>query len=150
MPTDYRLAAPVTVRILGAALVAAGLVVGLLAVVAAALDWSGAVTLVTAVVLWAVVAVLAVLLLRLAPVVRLDEVGYQVRWVRGAGRRTGRWKDVEDVVASTVGGARCVVLRHRDGGTTTIPVDLLSGPVESFVADLRDHLNRGRGYRPLR
>ncbi len=150
MPSDYRLSAPVTVRILGAALVAAGLVVALLAVAAAVLDWSGAVTLVVAVALWAGVAVLALLLLRLAPVVRLDEVGYRVRWVRGAGVREGRWKDVEDVVASTVAGARCVVLRHRDGRTTTIPVDLLSAPVESFVEDLRDHLNRGRGYRPLR
>jgi len=139
----------VTVRILGAALVAAGLLVGLLAVAAAVLDWSGAVTMVAAVALWAVVAVLA-LLLRLAPVVRLDDVGYRVRWVRGAGVREGRWKDVEDVVATTVQGARCVVLRHRDGRTTTIPVDLLSGSVETFVDDLREHLNRGHGYRPVR
>jgi len=140
----------VTVRILGAALVAAGLLVGLLAVAAAVLDWSGAVTMVAAVALWAVVAVLALLLLRLAPVVRLDDVGYRVRWVRGAGVREGRWKDVEDVVATTVQGARCVVLRHRDGRTTTIPVDLLSGSVETFVDDLREHLNRGHGYRPVR
>lgn len=150
MPSDYRLAAPVTVRILGAALVAAGLLVGLLAVAAAVLDWSGTVTVVAAVVLWAGVAVLALLLLRLAPVVRLDDVGYRVRWVRGAGVREARWKDVEDVVATTLHGARCVVLRHRDGRTTTIPVDLLSGSVESFVEDLRAHLNRGHGYRPVR
>ena len=150
MPSDYRLAAPVTVRILGAALVAAGLLVGLLAVAATVLDWSGTVTLGAAVALWAAVAVLALLLLRLAPVVRLDDVGYRVRWVRGAGVREARWKDVEDVVATTVQGARCVVLRHRDGRTTTIPVDLLSGSVESFVEDLREHLNRGHGYRPVR
>lgn len=150
VPSDYRLSASVTVRILGAVLVAAGLVVGLVAVIAAVLGWPGVVTLVVAVGLWAVVAGLALLLLRLAPVVRLDEAGYRVRWVRGAGVREARWKDVEDVVASTVGGARCVVLRHRDGRTTTIPVDLLSAPVESFVEDLRAHLNRGRGYRPLR
>ena len=150
MPSDYRLSASLTVRILGAALVAAGLLVGLVAALAAALDWSAVVTLVVAVTLWAGVAVLALLLLRLAPVVRLDDVGYRVRWVRGAGVREGRWNEVEDVVASTVGGARCVVLRHRDGRTTTIPVDMLSAPVESFVEDLRAHLNRGRGYRPLR
>lgn len=150
MPSDYRLAAPVTVRILGAALVAAGLLVGLLAAVAAVAEWPGSVILVAAVVLWAAVAVLALLLLRLAPVVRLDDVGYRVRWVRGAGVREGRWKDVEDVVATTVQGARCVVLRHRDGRTTTVPVDLLSGSVESFVEDLRGHLNRGHGYRPMR
>lgn len=139
-----------TVRILGAALVASGLLLGLLAAVAAVLDWSSMVTLLVAVGLWAAVAVLALLLLRLAPVMRLDEVGYRVRWVRGAGVREARWQDVEDVVASTVAGARCVVLRHRDGRSTTIPVDLLSGPVEAFVADLRAHLDRGRGYRPLR
>ena len=150
VPSDYRLSAPVTVRILGAALVAAGLVVGGVAVVAAVLGWSATVTVLVAVALWMAVAVLALLLLRLAPVVRLDDVGYRIRWVRGAGVREGRWKDVEDVVATTVGGARCVVLRHRDGRTSTIPVDLLPGSTESFVEDLRGHLNRGHGYRPLR
>ncbi|HEX4977655.1 MAG TPA: hypothetical protein VFV40_07290 [Nocardioides sp.] len=150
MPSDYRLSAPVTVRILGAALVAAGLLVGLLAAVAAVLSWPGRVTLVAAVGLWAALAVLALLLLRLAPVVRLDDLGYRVRWVRGAGVREARWKDVEDVVATRVAGARCVVLRHRDGRTTTLPVDLLAGSVESFMEDLRAHLNRGHGYRPLR
>lgn len=150
MPSDYRLSASVTVRILGAALVAAGLLVGLVAAVVAVAGWPGSVTLAAAVALWAVVAVLALLLLRLAPVVRLDDVGYRVRWVRGAGVREARWKDVEDVVATTVQGARCVVLRHRDGRTTTVPVDLLSGTAESFVEDLRSHLNRGHGYRPLR
>lgn len=150
VPSDYRLSAPVTVRILGAALVAAGLVVGVVAVLAVLLDWAGAVTLVVAVTLWVAVAVLALLLLRLAPVVRLDDLGYRVRWVRGAGVREGRWKDVEDVVATTIEGARCVVLRHRDGRTSTVPVDLLPGSAESFVEDLRAHLNRGHGYRPLR
>jgi hypothetical protein len=150
VPSDYRLSAPVTVRILGAALVAAGLLVGLLAAVVAVAGWPGSVIVVGALVLWAVVAVLALLLLRLAPVVRLDDVGYRVRWVRGAGVREARWRDVEDVVATTLQGARCVVLRHRDGRTTTVPVDLLSGPVESFVEDLRSHLNRGHGYRPVR
>lgn len=150
MPSDYRLAAAVTVRILGVALVAAGLLVAAVAGLVAALGGSGLLTLAVAATLWAGVATLALLLLRLAPVVSLDEVGYRVRWVRGVGAREARWKDVEDVVASTVGGARCVVLRHRDGGTTTIPVDLLAAPVEAFVEDLRGHLNRGRGYRPLR
>ncbi len=37
-----------------------------------------------------------------ATVVRLDEHGYRVRFVRGAGVTPGRWKDVEDVVATTV------------------------------------------------
>lgn len=150
VPSDYRLSAPVTVRILGASLAAAGLVVGLVALAGAVLSWPASVTLGTAVLLWVVVAVLALLLLRLAPVVRLDDLGYRVRWVRGAGVRQGRWKDVEDVAATHVAGARCVVLRRKDGSTTTIPVTLVAGPVEDFVEDLREHLNRGHGYRRVR
>jgi hypothetical protein len=83
-------------------------------------------------------------------VVRLDEVGYRVRHVRGAGVRDARWKDVEDVTATNVEGQRCVSLRLRDGRTTTIPVDLLKADVGAFVQDLQRHLNQGHGYRPLR
>ena len=59
-----------------------------------------------------------------------------------------RWKDVEDVTAPTVEGQRCVVLRLRDGRTTTIPVDVLAGAADAFVQDLQQHLDRGHGYRP--
>ena len=59
--------------------------------------------------------------LRRRDVVRLDETGYRVRYVRGAGVRQAPWKDVEDVTAPTVEGQRCVVLRLRDGRTTTMP-----------------------------
>ena len=104
--------------------------------------------LVVAVVLCLVVlAGLAVL--RRRDVVRLDETGYRVRSVRGAGVRQAPWKDVEDVTAPTVEGQRCVVLRLRDGRTTTIPVDVLAGSADAFVRDLQQHLNRGHGYRRL-
>ncbi len=42
-----------------------------------------------------------------------------------------------------------MVLRLRDGRTTTIPVDVLSGSADGFVRDLQDHLDRGHGYRPV-
>ena len=53
------------------------------------------------------------------------------------------------MTAPTVEGTRCVVLRLRDGRTTTIPVDVLVGSADAFVRDLQEHLNRGHGYRPL-
>ena len=87
--------------------------------------------------------------LRRRDVVRLDESGYRVRYVRGVGVAEARWKDVEDVTAPTLEGTRCVVLRLRDGRSTTIPVDVLTGSADGFVRDLQDHLNRGHGYRPL-
>ena len=149
MHTDYRFAAPILVRMMGFALALAGLVVVGVVIGGVLFSWPSEV-LTTAVVVSAVaVAALALVLTRLAPVVRLGEVGYEVRWVRGAGVKQGRWKDVEDVVATTVADARVVVLRRRDGGTTTIPVGILAGSADDFVRDLQQHLNRGHGYRPI-
>ncbi len=91
----------------------------------------------------------AVLLSRRTSVVRLDDTGYQVRLVRGAGATEARWTDVEDVVTSTVAGERCVVLRLRDGRTTTVPVRMLEGDPDAFVRDLRVHLDKGHGYRRI-
>lgn len=149
MSSDYRLAPPVTVRLLGAGLALAGLLVVVAVLGGALLSWPSAVLSVTVVVAVLGVVALAVALRRMAPVVRLDETGYEVRWVRGAGVRQGRWKDVEDMLATTVAGDRVVVLRRRDGRTTTIPVGILAGSPDDFVRDLQQHLDRGHGYRPI-
>ena len=148
-PSDYRLSAPFAVRMLGAVLALAGLLVLTTVTLVALLSWPVAVL--SAVLLVTLAGVLSVgfVLSRRATVVRLDDTGYTVRLVRGAGVKTGRGKDVEDVVATTVEGARCVVLRLRDGRTTTIPVGILAVPAEDFVRDLQQHLNRGHGYRPV-
>ncbi|MGH2578278.1 MAG: hypothetical protein ACRDG9_11120 [Actinomycetota bacterium] len=101
------------------------------------------------VVVLVVVLVGGFLLTRKSAVVRLDDAGYRVRLIRGAGVKQARWTDVEDVVATHVAGERCVVLRLRDGRTTTIPVRVLAGDEDAFVADLQAHLNRGHGYRRI-
>lgn len=149
MASDYRLSPSIVARMMGFLLVGLGLLVFLATAAVGLLSWPVAVLTVTVVV--AVVAIFAAgfLLTRRATVVRLDEDGYRVRYVRGAGVTRARWKDVEDVVATTVAGERCVVLRLRDGGTTTLPVRLLGASPESFVQDLRRHLDRGHGYRRL-
>jgi len=143
MTSSYRFAGPFVLRLLGAGLALVGAVV----VLAALLPLPGGTV---GVVL--VLAALGVLLLGLArrvTVVRLDETGYRVRLIRGAGVRRAQWRAVEDVVASTVAGTRCVVLRLRDGRTTTVPVGVLEGRAEDFVGDLQRHLNQGHGYRPV-
>jgi hypothetical protein len=136
---------------MGLGLVAVGVLVLVWAALAVALSLSGALLatgLLVAVVLWLLVLV-GVVALRRGDVVRLDETGYRVRFVRGAGVRQAPWKDVEDVTAPTVEGQRCVLLRLRDGRTTTLPVDVLAGSSDAFVKDLQQHLNRGHGYRRL-
>ena len=52
-------------------------------------------------------------------------------------------------MTTTVHGDDCVVLRLRDGRTTTIPVAVLDAPREDFVRDLGEHLHHGHGYRPV-
>ena len=151
MSSNYRFAAPFIVRMMGIGFVAVGVLVLVWAGLALALSLPGAVLstgLLVAVVLWLLV-LGGLVALRRSDVVRLDETGYRVRFVRGAGVRQAPWKDVEDVTAPTVEGQRCVLLRLRDGRTTTVPVDVLAGSSDAFVKDLQQHLNRGHGYRRL-
>ncbi len=149
MTSDYRLAAPFAVRMLGVLVAAVGLLVVVVALLCGALGWPRAVLSVTVVLAVAAVIVGGAILVRRTTVVRLDDEGYRVRFVRGVGVAQGRWRDVEDVVATTVEGARCVVLRRRDGRTTTIPVGIVERGETVFIKDLQQHLNRGHGYRPL-
>ena len=130
---------------MAAGLVLVGVVEGVLAVLVAAAGAPAALLLVGPLLL--VVLLALVVVLRTRPVALLGEDGYLVRWVRGAGVRRSGWKDVEDVTAVTVAGERCVLLRLRDGRTTTIPVGVLAGSEDAFVRDLQDHLQRGHGYR---
>jgi hypothetical protein len=149
--SSYRFAGPFIVRLTGLGLALVGLLALLLVAVVAVASLPGVVLTVglsLALVAW--LGLLAgVAVLRRRDVVRFDDVGYRVRHIRGAGVREARWKDVEDATAPTVLRERCVQLRLRDGRTTTIPVDVLGGPADAFVRDLQEHLDAGRGYRPL-
>jgi hypothetical protein len=139
MSSGYRLAPHMAARLVGLLLVVvAGLVV-LLTVVSAVLAWSpwvivgsGAVSVVGAV-------VVASILLRV-DVVSLDGEGYRVRLVRGAGVTSGRWADVTEAVAASPRGVDCLVIRLRDGRTTTIPVAALAADPSAFATDVRAHL----------
>ena len=149
MASEYRFSRPLIARLLGFFLTGLGVLtllvtasVGIFGLPIVALSIS--IVLVVAAVL-----VVGLLLTRKAVVVRLEDDGYQVRLVRGAGVKQARWKDVEDVVVTTAGGERCVVLRLRDGRTTTVPVRALAAEPTAFIKDLQEHLNTGHGYRRI-
>ena len=150
MASDYRFAPPLVVRFFGLVLVGLGLLTVVAVVVAALLDLPGVVVTVAVVLVVAAVVVTGVVLTRLTPLVHLDDAGYRVRLLRGTGVKAARWRDVEDVVTATVHGHHCVVLRLRDGRTTTVPVAVLDAPRQEFVQDLRRHLDAGHGYRRIR
>jgi hypothetical protein len=147
--TEYRFSQPLLVRLLGALIAITGAVVLAVGLLVALTPVPGA--LLTGVVCLGVVTVVGagLVLTRLKPVVRLDEAGYQVRLLRRPGVTRARWRDVEDAVTMQVAGQDCVVLRLRDGRTTTIPVRVLDVPADQIVADLATHLDRGHGYRRL-
>lgn len=149
MPSDYRLSQPVVVRMMGALLVMLGVVVLLMTLGVGLLDLPTVVLSVGIVPVALLLLAGGFALTRGVTLVRLDDAGYRVRFVRGAGVQQARWTDVEDVVATNVAGERCVVLRLRDGRTTTLPVRLLRTSPEAFVKDLQGHLNRGHGYRRI-
>lgn len=146
----YRFAPALLVRFLGALLVGGALLVLLAAGVVALLDAPPSVLTVVVVVVLLVVALAAVVAARARRLVTLDETGYRVALLRGAGVRQARWRDVEEAVSARVRGHDCVVIRLRDGRTTTIPVLVLDVAPETFLAELTRHLDRGHGYRRLR
>lgn len=141
---DYGLAPQLRARLMGAALGSIGLALLLMTLVVAVLELP--VEIMTGLVALAVIAVfsLGFFLVRRWFVVRLDEAGYEVRFVRGAGARSARWTEVEDLATATNAGTEVVVLRLRDGRTTTIPVNLIEGDREEFVTELRRRLQRSR------
>ncbi|MDP3967220.1 MAG: hypothetical protein Q8Q02_02995 [Nocardioides sp.] len=148
--TEYRFSQAMTLRLMGSFLAVLGVAVFLLTAAVGIFALPILVLLVGVVVALLALTGTGYLLTRRGWVVRLDEAGYRVRFVRGVGQAQGRWKDVEDAVVATVAGEPCVVLRLRDGRTSTIPVRTLGVDPDGFVSDLRAHLDRGHGYKRLR
>ncbi|WP_310961611.1 hypothetical protein [Nocardioides terrisoli] len=146
----FGLAPALRARMMGLLLVGLGLVLVIATVVVMATGWS--LDVLSALVILVLVAVFAIghVLVRRWYVVRLDADGYEIRFVRGAGAHRARWVDVLDLSTATVAGARCVVMRLRDGRTTTVPVDVVEGDSEEFVRELGRRLDIGHGYRKRR
>jgi hypothetical protein len=144
VPIVYRLAPSLVVRLTGAALLATALAVLVATVVTATTGAGPGVILVVAVLGLAAVAGVAWWASRGAYVVRLDQLGYQVRLVRGAGVTRARWADVAEASTAQLRGTPCVVLALRDGRTTTVPTAALAADRDEFVAEVRKFLRHGR------
>ena len=147
--TVYRLSPAVAARLLGAMLVAIAALILLSTVAIAVLDLHTVFLLVPVLLTVLVLAGTWWAWRQKGWIARLTPEGYRVQWVRGVGAASGRWKDVEDAVTTTVADSPVVVLRLRDGRTTTIPVEMLAVDRESFVRDIQRHLQRGHGLRKL-
>ncbi|AIY19334.1 hypothetical protein GUY44_03105 [Pimelobacter simplex] len=140
--TDYRLAPPIMARFVGAYLILLAVVLLVVTGLVAVLELNAdLLVVVLALGLLGLIGLSWWLRSRLV-VVRLTDAGYRVRAIRAAGVTEARWAEVEDAVAAAPSGVECVVLRLRDGRSTTIPVQLVAGDKDDFARDVRDHLER--------
>ena len=140
---DYRLSPLVTARFVGLYLVLLAVLVFVATGVVFAADWNA--DLLVALAILGLLGLLATgwWLRRRAFILRAAPDGYTVRMVRGAGVKAARWTQVEDAITTTIHDEPCVVLRLKDGGTTTIPVSVLEVEKDQFVRELQQHLQRG-------
>ncbi len=148
MSSGYRLAPSLAARLVGLALVVSAALLLVATLLTAAFAGPAWIVLLVAVSALSLTGGLAVLTRR-RPVLSVDDAGYRVRWVRGVGVSSAAWRDVTQAVAASPGGVDCVVLRLRDGRTTTLPVDAIAAERRTLVAEIRAHLTHGQGLRPL-
>ncbi|HEV7875529.1 MAG TPA: hypothetical protein VGP00_02545 [Nocardioides sp.] len=147
--SDYRLSPTLGARLMGLLLVVLALLLFVVTALVALLNLTPDLLVVLAALGLVGIFGFGYVLTRRLYVVRLDESGYRVRLIRGAGVTSAEWKDVDDAATATPRGIPCVVLHLRDGRTTTIPVAAVAADREEFVRDLQAHLQRGHGLRPL-
>lgn len=147
MAQDFRLAPAIGARFVGAAFVCIAALVFVLtfAAIAARVPFVWVMGLAALAALGAISLGVA---LRRVPAVRMDEQGYVVHWLRGAGVRRAAWTDVEEANTATQDGIDCVVVRLADDRTTTVPMIALAAPRDEFVQALRGHLLAARPTRP--
>ena len=147
--SDYRLAPALGARLMGLSLVGLALLLFGVTALVALLDLTPDLLVVLAVLGLVGVFGFGYAVTRRLYVVHLDEAGYRVRLIRGAGVTSAAWKDVDDAATATPRGIPCVVLRLRDGRTTTIPLAALAADREEYDRDRQAHLQRGHGLRSL-
>ena len=149
MTSDYRLSPLLAARLLGASWWSSGLLVFL--ATAVVVLFSAPVLILTVTVVACVVGVFAAgLVPHPQDVRRPPGRGGLPRPLRARGRRrpgpVGRRRGRRH---HAVAGAPCVVLRLRDGRSTTIPVDVLAGDRDEFVQQVgwRTWIGAVRGTR---
>lgn len=149
-PTTYALAPTFVARFVGLALVLVAVTMFAGTAIVAALDLPADLLVGLLLACLLGVGILAWWLRTRAWVLACDAEGYTVRLVRGAGVARARWTDVEDASTAVRHDVACLVLRLRDGGSTTIPVGVLAVDKEAFVRELQQRLQTARGLRPYR
>jgi len=143
--TEYGMSPLFAARLVGLGLVLTAVVVFGYTFAAFAWDWPADVIVVLVLVTVTAVFALGNWLRARAYVVRLDDEGYRVRFVRGVGVAQGAWDDVEEASAQSPHGIDCLIMQRKDGTTTSIPVEMLAADGNEFADDVIARLKRAHG-----
>jgi hypothetical protein len=81
--------------------------------------------------------------------IRLDERGYTIDPLVGAGVRSAAWSDVVRVEAVQQAGQAGAVVHLRDGGTARIVARMVAEPSGRWLRDFDARLNQAHGQRRL-
>ncbi|QLQ09269.1 MAG: hypothetical protein HZY75_01350 [Nocardioidaceae bacterium] len=149
MSSDFRIAPAVTARFVGGILLLVGVIIFVTAALVVGFDLHPDILSVMVVLGVVTVVVLGFLVSRIGVLLTMDDVGYRTRWLRAPGAKQARWTDVEDVVTGFASEQAVLVIRLKDGQSTTIPVNLLAADSADLVKAVQEHAQRGRGYRRL-
>jgi len=79
----------------------------------------------------------------------LDDSGYRIDPLAGAGTRVARWVDVARVEAVDRRGEVGAVLHLHDGTTSRVVARMVAEPMPTWLADFDTRLNRAHGQRRL-
>ncbi|MGH3812277.1 MAG: hypothetical protein ACRDUV_07440 [Pseudonocardiaceae bacterium] len=147
----YRVKRAYFVRALGRSAVVAGLGLVLTSLCVAV---SAPTLLVTAMVVLTtialmVVALVAVSMLLPPTMLQLDAHGFRASRRYSSGRRQAPWYDVQGAASQQGPEGWALIIQHRDGQHTALPLSVLDAPVEQVEWDVRARLDDAHGYRGL-
>jgi hypothetical protein len=138
--TSYRLATGLGARLVGRSLVTLGVLVIVATLVGLVTSAGWVLPAVVAGVGLVAVSLWAWWLLRRAQALRLTDEGYAVRLLAGVGVPAAPWSLVDEVVAASPAGERCLVLRLTDGRLTRLPMAALAADPDVVAHDVRRRL----------
>lgn len=144
-PKTYALTPALRARLMGYSLAAIALLLVAATLIVAALHVNTAVMLVIVVLVPVAIGVLAGLFSKRFYVLRIDDIGYQTRFIGGVGAKQARWVEVLDLGVMTLEGDRCIQFRLRNGQRTTIAVDVLQTDPDELVREFQRRLRSANG-----
>jgi hypothetical protein len=147
----YRVRRAYFARALGRIAVAAALLL-LLTTLCLALSAPGALTsllVVLTTVALVGVAISAVSVVLPPALLQLDQAGFRASRRHSSGRRQAAWHDVQGAASQEGPDGWVLLIQHRDGEHTAVPLSVVDASAVAVEEDVRDRLNEAHGYRPL-